>query len=341
MNTYEEKISIIIPIFQAEMYLQDCLDSIESQTYDNLEVILIDDGSSDQSGNICDTMAAKDERFNVIHQKNQGVSAARNNGLNLCTGEYIMFVDADDWLEPTCCEHSLNRIKNTRSDICFFEMYINTSKEQKKTSALTKLMPILAEKGLKQKLLRSTIPFRNNDSEMDMVFYGPYCKLFKHQIISSTRFLTDLKYGEDALFCLEAIVNSDTFCFIDVGLYHYRRNSESVTASFKLDRIEQSILRLKYTDDFIQEKALYELADVFNEMFVNMCFWIINNVFVGKKLKFWQAWSRFYRLASDVTMQSIWRRIIKSTRQEQRALSLLFSGITVFNIILFFRLRYI
>ena len=124
MNEFHEKISIVVPVYQASQYLNDCLDSLAKQTYKNIEVILVDDGSQDESGNICDYIVDKDHRFKVVHQENQGVSTARNNGLKICTGEYIMFVDSDDWLEPCCCESALKKIHESKSDICFFEMYV-------------------------------------------------------------------------------------------------------------------------------------------------------------------------------------------------------------------------
>ena len=98
------KISIIIPVYQVEKYIKRCLDSILSQTYSNLEIILIDDGSRDMSGKICDEYAIKDSRIKVIHQDNAGVSVARNKGLDICTGDYVTFVDSDDFLEPLMYE---------------------------------------------------------------------------------------------------------------------------------------------------------------------------------------------------------------------------------------------
>lgn len=97
-------ISIIVPVYKVEKYLRRCLDSIAAQTYINLEVILVDDGSPDGCGKICDEYAAKDARFRVIHQKNGGLSAARNTGLDACMGNYVMFIDSDDYIAANMCE---------------------------------------------------------------------------------------------------------------------------------------------------------------------------------------------------------------------------------------------
>lgn len=229
MNEFHEKISIVVPVYQASQYLNDCLDSLAKQTYKNIEVILVDDGSQDGSGNICDHIVDKDHRFKVVHQENQGVSTARNNGLKICTGEYIMFVDSDDWLEPCCCESALKKIHESKSDICFFEMYVIENVEKKETKALA----LLNQLTTKTELLHLTIPFRDGDSVDDMVFYGPYCKLFKRNVILGLSFFNDLRYGEDAIFNFEAIHAADNYCFLHEQLYNYRKNESSTTASFK------------------------------------------------------------------------------------------------------------
>ena len=120
METVSPLISIIIPVYKVEPYLRNCLDSIVNQTNRNLEIILVDDGSPDKSGDICDAYAAADERIIVIHQNNQGVSAARNAGLDIAKGDYILFVDSDDWIEQETCEAVLDlALKNNADLVCF------------------------------------------------------------------------------------------------------------------------------------------------------------------------------------------------------------------------------
>ena len=104
----EPKISVIVPVYNVEEYLARCVDSILAQTYENLEVILVDDGAKDTSGSICDDYAAKDSRVKVIHKENGGLSSARNTGLEAATGEYIAFVDSDDWIEPEAYAHMMH-----------------------------------------------------------------------------------------------------------------------------------------------------------------------------------------------------------------------------------------
>lgn len=128
----EPKISVIVPVYKVEPYLRKCLDSIVGQTYRNLEIILVDDGSPDNCGEICDEYAERDERIRVIHKKNGGLSSARNAGLKLATGLYIGFVDSDDWIESDMYEYLLKGAQRSGSDItmCSFSSDTKTSSQK-------------------------------------------------------------------------------------------------------------------------------------------------------------------------------------------------------------------
>ena len=126
MNTpYKDLISVIVPVYKVERYLCRCVDSIIAQTYTNLQIILVDDGSPDGSGAICDDYAAKDSRITVIHKKNGGLSDARNAGLVAACGSYIGFVDSDDYIEPEMFEELLLKAMDTGADLtlCDFNIY--------------------------------------------------------------------------------------------------------------------------------------------------------------------------------------------------------------------------
>ena len=128
----KDVISVIVPVYNVAAYLPECLDSILSQDYDKLEVILIDDGSTDDSGAICDDYARRDSRIRVIHQKNGGAAAAKNAGLRAATGEYLSFADSDDFLEPGAYAYMLALLKENDADIvrCAFQNRFRTRTEQ-------------------------------------------------------------------------------------------------------------------------------------------------------------------------------------------------------------------
>lgn len=116
-------VSVIVPVYKAEAYLCQCLDSICGQSYRELEIVLVDDGSPDLCGAICDEYAAKDGRITVLHQKNAGISQARNVGLCAAEGEFVLFVDSDDWIEPDTCEVAVAAAKTHKADIVFWNYY--------------------------------------------------------------------------------------------------------------------------------------------------------------------------------------------------------------------------
>ena len=127
----QELISVIIPVYNVEEYLRECIDSVLNQTYDVLEVILVDDGSSDASGDICDEYAEKYTRIQVIHQKNQGQAFARNTGFAVAKGKYIYFIDSDDWIVPETLEKLVKKAEQENAEIVFFDAYSYTEHPEK------------------------------------------------------------------------------------------------------------------------------------------------------------------------------------------------------------------
>ena len=122
------QISVIIPVYNAERYLSACLDSVIEQSYKNLDIILIDDGSTDNSGKICDEYSIKDKRIKVIHKKNEGVSVARNTGLDVATGKWISFVDSDDIIETDLYQNIISELEKNNPDLFIFNFYTNNEK---------------------------------------------------------------------------------------------------------------------------------------------------------------------------------------------------------------------
>ena len=119
-----KKLSIIVPVYKVEQYLNRCVDSILNQTYRNIEIVLVDDGSPDRSGEICDRYAKSDERVKVVHKKNGGVSSARNIGFSSSTGEYIGYVDSDDYIAPTMYEDMIDVLEKNDLDIVCCDAFI-------------------------------------------------------------------------------------------------------------------------------------------------------------------------------------------------------------------------
>ena len=233
------EISIIVPVYKAEKYLNRCIDSLLAQTYTDFELILVDDGSPDKSGKICDDYAAKDSRIKVIHKENAGVSAARNSGLDASGGKYIMFCDSDDFVEPCWCECMIRQFDNTDIDlgICSFEIIRNQTKT--------------GENGLMFSKERIKNYNRNQIFELRKAQVIEYVwnKIFKKKIIDdfSLRFDENLLYGEDFIFVMEYIRDSaGSFACYEFPIYNYTvGSSESLTNKY----IENKWDIIQYTYD--------------------------------------------------------------------------------------------
>lgn len=225
------RLSVIIPIYKAESFLSRCVDSILIQTFSDFELLLIDDGSPDRSGLLCDEYTLKDPRVRVFHKKNGGVSSARNLGLDNAVGDYITFVDSDDWLEKECYIKLFSIIDNNELDVLQFsyrEVYANHNKE------------IVGDiDGLEVEDVIKSGSFRGS------VWSG----IFKRSVIckDTIRFNPLMKYAEDQLFVYDVLRNSTTYRCIPDVLYNYFQNQGSALHNPKYtDLLYSSQILSKY-----------------------------------------------------------------------------------------------
>lgn len=238
-------VSIIIPIYKVEPYLRRCLNSIVNQTYVNLEIILVDDGSPDRCPAICDEYAAKDLRIIVIHKENGGLSDARNAGLDICTGEYISFVDSDDWVENKYIETLISSALLQDADIVIgsYDLIRNNKSE-------------------------ASEPFQNGMFSKKEVFFKiitaqtthlgiSWGKLYKKNILEGERFPVG-KTQEDNYTSYKFIYKANRICCVDRVLYHYFQREHSIS---KTDTSNNFMDVVKEQFDFLLEKKEYELAE--------------------------------------------------------------------------------
>ncbi len=213
-----KKISIIVPVYNVEKYLDGCIESITEQTYKNLEIILVDDGSSDNSLSICNKWAEKDSRIKVIHKENGGTADTRNRGLDIATGDYIGFVDADDYISPYMYEILLYVADETLSDIvgCNFS---NEGILQNINLVRLKDNYIVISK---DNFLVGWVKGENSISVCD--------KIFGAEFLMKTRFRKDCIF-EDMFFYIDIMEKWNNMAYIDIPLYYYRENRESKTKS--------------------------------------------------------------------------------------------------------------
>ena len=212
-----EVISVIVPVYNVAAYLPQCLDSILRQDYEKLEVILIDDGSKDESGAICDQYARQDSRIRVIHQKNAGAAAAKNAGLRIATGGYLSFVDSDDFLEPNVYEYMVAMLKETSADAAEFSfrnVYKNRTEEHP-------FRPGRSIADGKEYLVRFT---------KDWTCALLWNKLYKRSLFDGIFFEEGHKI-DDEYFTYQGLMNAQTVVSDDKIIYNYRRRASSVMLS--------------------------------------------------------------------------------------------------------------
>lgn len=238
----EDLISVIVPVYNVEKHIDKCVQSIVDQTYKNLEIILINDGSTDDSGRICDEYSKKDKRINVIHKKNSGVSSARNIGIQNSTGDWIVFVDSDDWIEPDFCKVMLSTALEEKSD-CVICKCNKVHNEDLKKSEYENKKEIYNSREFIIKVL-------NVQSG-----YG-FChsKLIKKETIKETIFDTQLKVGEDALFNIQIAPNMKKIVFIGNALYNYRINGESVVRKYDTEYLSKYTKAMQKAKEYIFEE---------------------------------------------------------------------------------------
>lgn len=250
-----DKISVIVPIYKVEDYLHRCVDSIINQTYANLEIILVDDGSPDNCPMICDEYAKKDSRIRVIHKKNGGLSDARNAGLDIATGEYIMFIDSDDFVDEEMMESMMKNMIDNKVDMVVCNIkYVYEDREVVKYNQADR---ILDKYEAMEEYLR--------DGVVQAVAWN---KLYKKSLINDMRYKVG-KTNEDEFFTYKVVDKTDKVYYNSRPFYNYIQRDSSIMGKYsinRLDGVEASYERL----NFIKEKypTLYEKE---KKTFVNLC----------------------------------------------------------------------
>lgn len=270
-------ISVIVPVYKTEFFLCRCVDSILGQTYKDIEVILIDDGSPDMCPALCDDYAVKDARVKVIHQANSGVAVARNTGLAVAKGEYITFVDSDDYIEPVMYEMMMDIVKKYQCDVVMCDCV--------KDNGITKIPythGIRAGFYNKEQLCKEYYPHLLMMENIEYPATISNCLLlFKRQLVSNIRYLEGVRFSEDLLFGAQLLYSADSFYYMKgINLYHYWMNQDSVTHTFTPDKW------IDYQFLYQNTKEYFEKIKDFNfdhQLDLMLLFFIYNTV--GDMLK--------------------------------------------------------
>ena len=246
------KLSVIVPVYNTEKYLRECIVSILAQTFTDFELILVDDGSTDNSGAICDEYERSDTRIKVIHQANGGVTVARKHGLAASVGEYISFIDSDDTIEPNMYHDMLTEADIYNADIVYCDMVAETI-NGRILIPCSDIRGLFADGQLEQQIYSNMLfDFSKNEPGLSLSLCN---KLIKSNILKSAlaELPNDLTYGEDALGSLMCILRSTRiFIMENAPYYHYRQSDEFIERQHNLSLLPRlSILVINTQKQFL------------------------------------------------------------------------------------------
>ena len=296
------KISVIMPVYQAERYLKDAVNSVLAQSFTDFELLMIDDGSTDGSPQICDSLATQDARIRVIHQSNSGVSAARNKGIAMAKGEYISFVDADDLVRPNMLEVLYQNACEHGADISCCGLVQVDLKGDNHTQYCT------GERVLVHDMEYLIRQFFINPVYKE-VLYGAYNKIIRAEIVKSVGFDTRFGIAEDLLFGFMCIERAKTFYLDNQGLYTYvNREGSLTTSSFSPRRFDYI-----YVSDILLESCRLAHPKAYADALtwtcvhkLNMCYALCKHPDLKKEH------AQFYALCADFCKKhkkDVWKHL--------------------------------
>lgn len=311
-------VSIVVPIYNVEKYLDDCVKSLIGQSYENLEIILVDDGSIDASSKICDDYANRDERVRVIHKENGGPSSSREFGINAATGDYLMIVDGDDWIDEETVETCLSAMLSDERCECVMFSYVKEYPESSVPVHVIDGDRAYYGEEAEDKVYRRLFGLVGDELAHPerLAAIGSCCmKLYKTEIARRGKYYHTNEVGsaEDALFCMHALHGVGGFVYIDKPFYHYRKTGTSLSTTYRPRLREQWNRLYDIMEEIICKK---ELPPKYHEAHSNyIALNVIGaglNEFSNKSAGFWKRKDRIKEYLSDERVHSALVKLDKS-----------------------------
>lgn len=269
----EPIISIIVPVYNVEKFLTKSINSLLNQTFKDIEIILVNDGSSDNSRSVCLYYESLDSRIIYVEQENKGVSATRNTGLKIAKGTYIGFIDPDDWVEPTMFEKMYENIIKHNTDMVFCDFTIFYNEQNTKIIQINEQKDILEQKDIINYLIPNMIAPTDLNSNGYVIMGSVWRILFKRSFVvnSNLQFKEDLKYMEDLIFVLSGLTHTSKISLVKEPLYNYFQRDGSAIYSYRnslrqenihiFNLIEKTIEPLMFTSE-IQKRMKYRYIEM-------------------------------------------------------------------------------
>ena len=272
----EIKVSVIVPVYNVEKYIKKCVDSIINQTYSNMEIILVDDGATDNSGLICDEYARMDNRICVIHKKNGGLASARNAGVEVATGDYIAYIDSDDWVENDFIGLLLEACVNNGADMSVCK-YADCFDEAPLSHQEANYTVTWTGKGAVEARIMQENKYRISTSACN--------KFYKRELIEGMLFPHG-KYYEDVVYTTEAMLRAKKVAYINKALYCYRKDRKGsiMTQGFTPKVITDELPLMSRRNELIREAGLEELADRIDRNYCIRCIEVFRQLYNDKTI---------------------------------------------------------
>lgn len=331
--------SFVVPVYNIEKYAAKCIESLLAQKCDNMEIILVDDGSKDGSGRICDEYAEKDLRIKVIHQENAGVAVARNAGIEQARGKWICLIDGDDYVEPSLCTVLEKRL-DLKYDIIFFgyqhvspkniEIFQNAEKEKE-----------LTEKDFGKLQLGIFNSRAIGETYKNIPYLTPWGKLWNREFIMKNKLLytPGVKKGQDGLFNIRAFDVAKAGLYVDDILYSYRINADSVCHRYNPEIESYLDTLIKRYSEFLETHPNEKLMENFNVMILRQFMYcvVLNFCHPDNKNSYMQRRREFLKLRRSDTYADVLKNVsLKDLKFQEKVLAILikckwFFGMDVLN----------
>lgn len=273
------KISIVVPVYNAEAYLKKSIESLMNQTYKNLEIILVNDGSKDGSGHICDELAAQDRRIRVIHKENEGVTSTWTKGALEATGEYLNFMDSDDWVESCMIEEMQAHLSGTCREIITCDYVIEKGEKGQKYS-----WQGLAPGEYTGEQLREKVRYHILGEENRCITFSRCMKLYSRElVVNNLKFCDrDVRMGDDSLMVIPAVLDCERIVVLDhKAFYHYRYVETSIVHGYDKEMFDNMQLLKAATLRIVEEKYLPEEMEMMKgkveQEYIHMLLLVLKN----------------------------------------------------------------